>query len=540
MQWNRYRVLLATPQGLDSSALVIAADRADGLGILDGTGREIRDRAIRRLRDFKVRSYAIRVQPHEVDQDWLDQAGENLVAVVCSNPGTPEQLRNACTRVHSTSRRALCEVTSAAEAEAALDAGSDGLIAVGHEAGGRVGADSAFILLQAILARTDRPVWVRGGIGPRVAAGCIAAGAAGVVLEGAVLLARESPLGEEVRMRLGVWDGSEPILIEPADGPAIRVYAPPMSPVLARLRAAARQGGEIMVPGDRRGSGLGAGTGVARRSGRRAGRGPGRQVRVDRWHGTGDHARCGARARGCFESTPPRRGCALARSHGCRLPILQGPMTRVSDVAPFAEAVAREGGLPFIALALLRRPEVERLLEETARQVAGRPWGVGLLGFAPAGLREEQLAAVRASRPPFALIAGGRPDQAAELERDGIATYLHVPSPGLLDQYLRSGARRFVLEGRECGGHVGPRSSFILWEQACRVLEAAHRGGGRRGVVERGLRGGHPRRPLGRPGGRDGGRPGRAGDQDRHPDGHGLPLHSRGGDHGRHRPPVPG
>ena len=72
----------------------------------------------------------------------------------------------------------------------------------------------------------------------------------------------------------------------------------------------------------------------------------------------------------------------------------------------------------------------------------------------------------RASRPPFALIAGGRPDQAAELEREGIATYLHVPSPGLLDQFLRDGARRFVLEGRECGGHVGPRSSFVLWEQA--------------------------------------------------------------------------
>jgi NAD(P)H-dependent flavin oxidoreductase YrpB (nitropropane dioxygenase family) len=73
---------------------------------------------------------------------------------------------------------------------------------------------------------------------------------------------------------------------------------------------------------------------------------------------------------------------------------------------------------------------------------------------------------------PFALIAGGRPDQAAELERDGIATYLHALLPGLLEAYLRSGARRFVHEGRECGGHVGPRSSFILREQACRVLEA--------------------------------------------------------------------
>src|SRR5271157_3477984 len=245
MQRNRYLVLLATPQGLDSSALVIAADRAGALAILNYTGQDVRDRAIRRMQEFKVRSYAIRVQPHEVCQGWLDQAGENLVAVVCSNPGTPEQLKNACTRIHAASRRALCEVTSLAQAEAALDAGGDGLIAVGHEAGGRVGTDSAFILLQTILARTDRPVWIRGGIGPRVAAGCVAAGATGVVLEGAILLARESPLGEQARMRLGVWDGSEPMLIEPAGGPAIRVYAPPMSPVLTRLREAARHGGEV-------------------------------------------------------------------------------------------------------------------------------------------------------------------------------------------------------------------------------------------------------------------------------------------------------
>ena len=77
------------------------------------------------------------------------------------------------------------------------------------------------------------------------------------------------------------------------------------------------------------------------------------------------------------------------------------------------------------------------------------------------------------ARPPFALIAGGRPDQALGLERQGIATFLHVPSPGLLDQYLRDGSRRFVLEGRECGGHVGPRSSFVLWEQAVAVVGAA-------------------------------------------------------------------
>ena len=210
-------------------------------------------------------------------------------------------------------------------------------------------------------------------------------------------------------------------------------------------------------------------------------------------------------------------------------------MTRVSDVAPFAEAVAREGGLPFIALALLRRPEVERLLEETARQVAGRPWGVGLLGFVPPDLREEQLVAVRAARPPFALIAGGRPDQAAELERDGIATYLHVPSPGLLDQYLRAGARRFVLEGRECGGHVGPRSSFVLWEQACRVLEAAIEGGVAAESLSVVFAGGiHDARSAALVAAMAGDLAAR-GSQDRDPHGHGLPLHPRGGEHRRDR-----
>ena len=83
---------------------------------------------------------------------------------------------------------------------------------------------------------------------------------------------------------------------------------------------------------------------------------------------------------------------------------------------------------------------------------------------------------IRRARPPFALIAGGRPDQARVLEAEGIATYLHVPSPGLLRRFLKDGARRFVLEGRECGGHVGPRSSFVLWEQAAAVVLEAIEG----------------------------------------------------------------
>ena len=176
--------------------------------------------------------------------------------------------------------------------------------------------------------------------------------------------------------------------------------------------------------------------------------------------------------RAAQETLPLDENSALAAAHGTRYPILQGPMTRVSDVAPFCDAVGAAGALPFLALALMRGPQVEALLQATADRMAGRPWGVGILGFVPPELRQEQLAVVRAFRPPFAIIAGGRPDQARQLEQEGIVTYLHVPSPNLLDLFLTSGARRFIFEGRECGGHVGPRSSFVLWESMIERLTA--------------------------------------------------------------------
>ncbi|MYT22441.1 hypothetical protein GTW69_19475, partial [Streptomyces sp. SID7760] len=142
------------------------------------------------------------------------------------------------------------------------------------------------------------------------------------------------------------------------------------------------------------------------------------------------------------------------------------------DQAAFAEAVAAAGGVPYLALAVMEGPDVRRLLAETAERLGDLPWGVGLLGFAPAELRREQLAAVADTRPPYAIIAGGTPAQAAPLEAAGTLTHLHVPSPGLLERYLAEGARRFVFEGMECGGHVGPRASFPLWEEQIERLLA--------------------------------------------------------------------
>ena len=150
--------------------------------------------------------------------------------------------------------------------------------------------------------------------------------------------------------------------------------------------------------------------------------------------------------------------------------IVQGPRTRVSDTAEFANAVSQGGALPMLALALLRGSQVRDLLHKAKELMGDRSWGISILGFVPQALRSEQMQAVLEVKLPFALIAGGRPDQAAQLEAEGIATYIHVPTPGLLKMFLEQGARRFVFEGRECGGHVGPLTSFMLWESTIQTL----------------------------------------------------------------------
>ena len=357
-------------------------------------------------------------------------------------------------------RRVLAEATSLGEAQAALDAGADGVVAKGAEAGGRVGEETAFVLLQRLVAAIDAPLWLQGGIGLDTAAAAIAGGARGVVLDAQLALARDASLPPEVRTAVGAMDGSETVVVgghRVFTRPDLTLPGPDARPddVAARLGAddlrtqllPIGQDGSFARPLADRYKTAGGIVGALRTS-------------------IAEHI---AAAR---ELRPLAPGAGTAATRGTVHPIAQGPMTRVSDRSGFAAAVADGGALPFLALSLMRGDEIRTLLAETADAVGERPWGVGILGFVPPELREEQLAVVRELRPPVALIAGGRPSQAAPLEAEGITTFLHVPSPGLLDRFWKDGARRFVFEGRECGGHVGPRSSFALWQrQIDRLLQ---------------------------------------------------------------------
>ncbi|OXY91942.1 type I polyketide synthase [Streptomyces diastatochromogenes] len=469
-------ILCLTPFGEPDAGPAAAACGAGALGILDlGDGDRRSREELTRLSRAAPGPFGVRVTGRcALDPGALAGAPDTVVLA----PDAPWDVGEVAAQY-----RVLAEVTDLAQARAAVRAGVHGLIARGAESGGRVGGLSTFVLLQLLLSEggLEVPVWACGGIGPRTAAAAVAGGAAGVVLDSQLALLAESRLPEAVRAAVRSLDGSETVLVAGhrvlrRRGPDAPPPPPDDADVVASLLGAQDLRRQLLPVGQ---DGFLAARfaerwGDVRRTVREV-RAAIREVVAEAAPpGTGPAASLGSGSTDPLDHGPARAlrpGSPMSHALGTRLPVAQGPMTRVSDQAAFAAAVAADGALPFLALALADGERTRAMLTEARAVLDGRPWGVGVLGFAPEDVRNAQLEAVRELRPTHAIIAGGRPAQAEALERAGIRTFLHVPSPGLLRQFLQAGARRFVFEGSECGGHVGPRASFPLWEAQLAVLE---------------------------------------------------------------------
>lgn len=398
-----------------------------------------------------------------------DEHGATIILALSNSP-TLKELKKAVDQLRKKQLRVFVEVISIEEARLAEAAGADAVIAKGHEAAGRVGEQTTYVLVQQLVTAVKLPVWAQGGIGVHTAAACYVAGVAGVVLESQLFLTPESNLSLPIKQKLASMDGTETALIGNAQKGTYRIFS--------RAHATAMDHGTIFGADNKF-------TSTREYVAERVTSDPSVKT-LDRVYALGqdiafaaDLTRKFTSVSGIIEAVAHHakehvqnaiatkalaEGAPLAVSHGTQYPLVQGAMTRVSDTAEFAFKVADGGALPFLALALMRKSEIDKLLAETQAKLGSLPWGVGILGFVPPELRQEQFEVVTKYKPPFALIAGGRPDQAKVLEEHGIKTYLHVPSPMLLESFIEMGSRKFIFEGRECGGHVGPRSSFILWE----------------------------------------------------------------------------
>ncbi|SFQ20794.1 polyketide-type polyunsaturated fatty acid synthase PfaA [Roseivivax halotolerans] len=470
-----FGILVLTPAGTGDPSLAIAAQRAGRIGVFNAElplPEGALEAGLSRLSQTAPAGWAVEVADAALASELVGtyrEAGLGTVilpaSVAFASKPQVEAMRVAGIHV-------MLEATTWDDRLSGPFA-ADGVILKGHEAGGRVGEATSFILLQKARAAGLSQVFVRGGIGLHSAGAVRAGGAAGVVLDDQCLMLRESALADRVAPILARMTGGETVLIEGQCGLRWCGIEAPGRNAAASLRAhiagavaeaqnALADGafGWNITGGDLAPMGQAAAFApdLARRYGS-----------VGRLCAALEKLSAEAVARAA-DTDILGAGTPLAADHRTEFPIVQGPMTRVSDVAPFAQSVAEGGALPMVALALMRPAQADKLLADVAERLQGKSWGVGLLGFAPSQLVKDQVEVALKHGPSFALIAGGRPDQAVALEADGIPSYLHVPSPRLLSMFLDQGARRFVFEGRECGGHVGPMSSLVLWDNMVRTI----------------------------------------------------------------------
>ncbi len=476
---NDFICLTLSPAALGSPALVLATARAGGIGLFDLEGCPARSFA-----GFKQTLFELSTQLQPGQMVGLRLLAEQIELI--TDPGLLECFQLTPPWIilagwhHSTLAEDLSKLSSLGQPRLLLEItclkqADDldprlplaGLVGKGQEAGGWCGSESAFILLQGLLRRGQWPVYLQGAIGVYTASACWAAGAQGVVLDDALWQLPESPLPPAWKDRLAGCSGQDSLLLGDQDlqQPRLRVLRRPGWPAVEQLRLVSEQDPNwrdkaraLVGWGDPDAYAwpIGQGIGEAGRLRQRY-RTVGRLIRAI--YNEGERILSQVRLAPQLGADGP-----LARTLGTRYPIVQGPMTRVSDRPEFALAIAEAGAMPMLALALLEPKRVESLLAETQAKLGSRPWGVGLLGFAPPELLAAQIAWVLRFKPSCALIAGGRPDQARTLEEAGIPTWLHAPTPALARLYIEQGARRLIFEGRECGGHVGPLGGFALWE----------------------------------------------------------------------------
>jgi nitronate monooxygenase len=190
-------VVLAGMGGPARAELVAAVSEAGGYGFL-GMVRESPRRIAREIAAVRAatrRPFGVNLIPAATDPDLLEaEVAVCLEARIAAVTLFWDLDAEIVRRLREAGVTVVCQIGSPDEAEAALRAGADMLVAQGREAGGHVrGTTPLRALLPEILAISNRPVLAAGGMTDGAdLAWALQSGAAGVMMGTAFLATRES------------------------------------------------------------------------------------------------------------------------------------------------------------------------------------------------------------------------------------------------------------------------------------------------------------------------------------------------------------
>ncbi|MGK0222990.1 MAG: nitronate monooxygenase [Limisphaerales bacterium] len=213
-------VQLAGMGGMVTPQLACAVSNAGGLGMLAAAAvpkallDETIGQVLSQLSGGSVnRKVGINFLMPFVDDARVELAAEKLDLVEFFY-GDPDS--KLIERVHSYGKLAGWQIGSAPEAQAAVAAGCDYIVAQGVEAGGHVrGTLPLFVLLDQLESKIDVPVLAAGGVSTGVGlAAVLAAGASGIRVGTRFLVAHESAAHPEYVDALLMANADDTVLTE--------------------------------------------------------------------------------------------------------------------------------------------------------------------------------------------------------------------------------------------------------------------------------------------------------------------------------------
>lgn len=201
----RYPLFLGPMRFISLGELAGAVSAGGGFGQIGASGlsaEKLREE-IRKARRLTFAPIGVNIPVYRPNAlEALEVAIEEGIGTITTSAGDPRKL---ATRVKEAGLKVLHKCSTLSMAKRAQDAGVDGIIASGAEAGGHVGREQigTFALLPQLADALEAPVVAAGGIADgRGLLAAFALGAEGVEIGTRFLATREAPVSEGYKQRI--------------------------------------------------------------------------------------------------------------------------------------------------------------------------------------------------------------------------------------------------------------------------------------------------------------------------------------------------
>ena len=198
-----FKVITYSPLHLSNTALAIETVKADSIALFDLEYCEDSkiERSIENLKytlsaipensTIGVKSPLNKISFYKVLIDLL--IGHKSILVLSDLQNTKKEKVAIPDWILNSDLEIWGEITSKSQEWVLHDNNIQSIIIKGNESGGSIGSESSFVLSAYLINKSEKDVFVQGGIGFHTAAACFVAGANGVIIDDHLLAMSQSP-----------------------------------------------------------------------------------------------------------------------------------------------------------------------------------------------------------------------------------------------------------------------------------------------------------------------------------------------------------